>query len=166
MPRTTYGCCVNLFDACRSAMLEGEPGRLRQSMAARALVATGQSEEEVAEILSVSRTTVTALLSPRPDLAEAHPGKLLAAAAPILRAMAGSHGYGRLAVFGSVARREAHPRSDIDLQVQPPAGASTFDFLRFKRLLEQVLGRDIDLVPYGGLNTCVDYDVLRDATLL
>ena len=60
-------------------------------------------------------------------------------------------GYAKLAVFGSIARREARIDSDIDLIVEAPAGTSSFDFIRFRQLLEQVLGREIDLVEYGGL---------------
>lgn len=64
----------------------------------------------------------------------------------MLRRLAEDAGYGRLAVFGSVARREAGQDSDIDLLVEAPEGASSFEFIRFKQLLERVLGRQIDLV--------------------
>lgn len=52
----------------------------------------------------------------------------------------------RVAVFGSVARREARPDSDIDLLVEAPEGTSSFGFIRFEQLIEQVLGRGIDMV--------------------
>ncbi|WP_196876295.1 nucleotidyltransferase family protein [Nocardioides luteus] len=88
------------------------------------------------------------------------------AAGPVLRSVAEDAGYRRLAVFGSVARGEARFDSDIDLIVESPQGTSSFGFLRFKRMIEQVLGREIDLVDYGGLKPRVDDDVRRDAVLL
>jgi len=51
-----------------------------------------------------------------------------------------------LALFGSVARNEARPDSDIDLLVEldPPY---TFDrYIRAKFFLEDLLGRPVDLV--------------------
>ena len=90
----------------------------------------------------------------------------MAAAASILKALAGEHGYTRLAVFGSVARHQARQDSDIDLLVEAPGGTSSFGFTRFKQLIEQVLGREIDLASYGGLKPKLDDDILREAVLL
>jgi predicted nucleotidyltransferase len=90
---------------------------------------------------------------------------LFDAAAPVLRALAEQHGYSRLAAFGSVARHEAAADSDIDLIVESPPGTSTFGFLRFKELLERVLGREIDLVDYGGLKS-MDDDIRREAVVV
>ena len=101
-----------------------------------------------------------------PGLGEVHPETLLDAAGPVLRALAAEHGYSKLAVFGSVARRQARPDSDIDLLVEAPAGTSGFAFARFKALLEQVLDREIDLVTWGGLKPRIDDDIRREAVLL
>lgn len=65
-----------------------------------------------------------------------------------------------------MARRQAREDSDIDLLVEAPEGASSFDFVRFKQLLEQLLGREIDLVSYGGLKAELDDDIRREAVLL
>ena len=65
----------------------------------------------------------------------------------------------------SVVRGEARPNSDIDLLVQAPEGTSTFGFLRFKQLIEHVLGREIDLISDGGLKP-IDDGIRRDAVLL
>ena len=101
-----------------------------------------------------------------PEVDDVSPEVLLEAAAPILKALAADYGYTRLAVFGSVARRDARQDSDIDLIVEAPQGTSSFGFVRFKRLLEQVLGRDVDLVEYGGLKPTLDDDIRREAVLL
>ena len=65
-----------------------------------------------------------------------------------------------------MARREAGQDSDIDLLVEAPEGTSSFGFIRFKQLFEQVLGRQIDLVDYGGLKPRLDDDIRREAVLL
>ena len=100
------------------------------------------------------------------DLARVDPEALVEAAAPVLRRLAEESGYGRLAVFGSVARREARQDSDIDLLVEAPEGTSSFGFIRFQQLIERVLGREIDLVEYGGLKAKLDDDIRREAVLL
>ena len=64
------------------------------------------------------------------------------------------------------ARGEAHRDSDIDLLVEAPEGTSSFGFIRFKQLIERVLGRQIDLVDYGGLQPILDDDMLRQGVLL
>jgi predicted nucleotidyltransferase len=97
---------------------------------------------------------------------QVHPELLLDAAAPALKALAAERGYGKLAVFGSVACERARRDSDIDLLVEPPRGASSFDFVEFKMLLEQVLGREIDLISWGGLKPGLDDDIRREAVML
>lgn len=69
-------------------------------------------------------------------------------------------------MFGSVARHKARVDSDIDLLVAAPDGTSSFDFVRFKQLVEQALGREVDLVSYGGLKADIDDDIRREAMLL
>jgi predicted nucleotidyltransferase len=101
-----------------------------------------------------------------PELGEVHPEILLEAAAPVLKALANEHGYTRLAVFGSLARGQARPDSDIDLIVKAPEGTSTFGFIGFKQLVEQVLDRQVDLIDYCGLKPRVDVDICREAVLL
>ena len=86
--------------------------------------------------------------------------------APILKALAGEQGFTRLAVFGSVAHHQARQDSDIDLLVEAPEGTSSFGFIRFTQLIEQVVGREIDLVSYGGLKPKLDDDILREAVPL
>ncbi len=84
----------------------------------------------------------------------------------MLKDLAAARGYSRLAVFGSVARGQAHAASDVDLLVKAPAGTSSFDFVRFERLLADVLGRQVDLVEYSGLKPGLDDDIRREAVEL
>lgn len=124
------------------------------------------SQRQIAQRVGISQPAVSRQLKHAPELHGVHPELLLDAATPILKSLAGERGYSRLAVFGSVARREARPDSDIDLVVEAPEGTSSFGFVRFKQLLEQVPGREVDLVEYGGLKPGLDEDVVREAVLL
>lgn len=150
----------------RGARRDEDVARLRRCLALRAMVATGMSQREISTALGITQPAVSQQLKSASGLHDVHPAVLLDAATPILKALAADHGYSRLAVFGSVAREAAGGGSDIDLIVEAPAGTSSFDFLRFKRLIERVLRREIDLVEYGGLKTNLDDDIRRDAVLL
>lgn len=150
----------------RDARRDEDASRLRRIMALRAMVATGMSQRQIADALGVSQPAVSQQLRHAPGLDAIHPQTLLDAAAPVLKELAADHGYERLSVFGSVARGHARQNSDIDLIVEAPPGTSSFEFVRFKQLLEKVLGREIDLISYGGLAPTMDDDIRRDAVLL
>ena len=150
----------------QEARREEDVARLRRLLALRALSASGMSQREIAEAVGISQPAISQQMKHAPDLREIHPETLVQAAGPVLSAVARQHGYTRLAVFGSVARHEAHVDSDIDLIVQPPARTSKFDFLHFKQLLESVLDREIDLIDYRGLKPGIDDDIKREAVLL
>lgn len=157
---------MTLLAEYRDARRDEDVARLRRVLALRAMVASGMSQRQIADALGVSQPAVSQQLKFGPELADVHPETLLKAAAPILKALAADHGYARLAVFGSVARRQARENSDIDLLVEAPPGTSSFGFVRFKQLIEQVLGQEVDLVDYGGLKPRLDDDIRRDAVLL
>ncbi len=157
---------MSLMAEYREARRGEDLARLRRALALRALVATGMSQRQIAEALGITQPAVSQQLTPGPDLAALHPQTLLEAAAPILTALAAERGYTKLAVFGSLARRQAHVDSDIDFIVEAPEGTSTFDFVGFKQLMEQVLGREIDLVDYAGLTPTLDDDIRREAVRL
>lgn len=114
----------------------------------------------------ISQPAVSHQLRYPPDLEPVRPEELLDAAAPVLKALAAEYGYRRLAAFDSVARGEACQDSDIDLLVDVPPDMSSFEFIRFKQMNEKVLGREIDLISYGGLKPKMDDDIRRDAVLL
>ncbi|MEO5852734.1 MAG: nucleotidyltransferase domain-containing protein [Nocardioides sp.] len=69
-------------------------------------------------------------------------------------------------MFGSVARHQVFPESDSDLLIEAPAGTSFFEFVGFEQLFDEVLGREVDLVDYGGLEPKLDDDTRREAVLL
>lgn len=157
---------MSLVAQYRLAQRDQEVSRLRRVLALRAMTATGLSQRQIADALGVTQPAVSQQLRHSPDLCSVHPEILVEAAAPILREIAADRGYRDLAIFGSVARREARADSDIDLLVRAPVGTSSFDFVRFQQLIEEILGRSVDVIDYGGLRPGLDEDVRREAVLL
>jgi predicted nucleotidyltransferase len=157
---------MSLLAEYRSARHDEDVARLRRVLSLRAMSVAGMSQRQIAEAVGITQPAVSQQLKFAQRADHLHPEVLLEAAAPVLRAIAAEHGYTRLAVFGSVARHQARPESDIDLIVEAPPGTSSFDLIRFRQLLEAVLGREIDLVEYGGLKPGLDDDIRREAVLL
>lgn len=84
----------------------------------------------------------------------------LAAAEPDIRAF----GVQRLALFGSVLRGEARPDSDVDLLVAFSPGAKTYSgFLALSELLEELLGRRVELVTVESLSPFLGPRILAEA---
>lgn len=74
-------------------------------------------------------------------------------------------GLASLALFGSFARGDARPDSDVDVLVEVVAGArfSLVDLVAVKDLLEDRLGRPFDVVMKEGLEPLMRDRVLREA---
>jgi predicted nucleotidyltransferase len=68
-------------------------------------------------------------------------------------AIASRHHASRVRLFGSAARGDDRPDSDIDLLVDFDEDSSLFDLMRMSRELEALLGRPVDVVSAGGLKT-------------
>ena len=69
----------------------------------------------------------------------------------------------RLRVFGSFARGEATPESDIDLLADFGSAKGLFDLIQAEDDLTEVLGRPVDLLTEGGLSPYIKPHILRDA---
>lgn len=83
----------------------------------------------------------------------------------ILR-IAAKHGAREVRVFGSVARGDARPESDVDFLVEFEPGRSLLDHAGLLLELEQLLGREVDVVTNRGLGHRIRERVLREAVLL
>ena len=57
----------------------------------------------------------------------------------------------RIGLFGSYARQEQRPDSDIDLLVDFSEEADLFDLIELKYFLEDRLGHRVDIVPERAL---------------
>jgi hypothetical protein len=80
--------------------------------------------------------------------------------------IAASYGVRLLAVFGSVARGEERPDSDIDLLVELPSRMGLVGLARLEREFEEVLDAAVDIVPERDLKPRVRASVERDAIAL
>jgi predicted nucleotidyltransferase len=74
----------------------------------------------------------------------------------LLEARAGElHALGarRIGVFGSMARGEGTPESDVDIYLEFVEGMRTYDnFYSLHEILEMLFGRPVDLVTDGSLS--------------
>ena len=66
-------------------------------------------------------------------------------------------------VFGSFARGEAGPESDVDLLVDLDPGRNLFDMGALLMDLQDLLARPVDLVTEQGLHPVIRERVLKDA---
>jgi predicted nucleotidyltransferase len=72
-------------------------------------------------------------------------------------------GAGSLSLFGSVARDEAGPNSDIDILIELDRQLDLFDLGRIQVRLEEILGLRVDLVMPDGLRPRLRDRVLAEA---
>src|SRR5947207_11859165 len=84
---------------------------------------------------------------------------ILKAQQPRLRA---EFGVTSLALFGSVARDEAGPDSDVDLLVEFDRPTGYFGLVRLQLFLQEVLGRAVDLGTPGSLRPALRERVRRE----
>ena len=70
----------------------------------------------------------------------------------------------RLALFGSVLRGSTHATSDVDFIVQFAPGTKTYArFFALSELLEQHLGRSVELVTIEALSPFIGPRILAEA---
>lgn len=69
----------------------------------------------------------------------------------ILR-LAQAHGASNIRVFGSVARGEEGPESDLDLLVEMKPECSLLDLISLWQDLEDLLGHKVDVITEGGIS--------------
>ena len=80
--------------------------------------------------------------------------------------IAARHGARNVRVFGSVARGDAHPGSDVDLLVDLEPGRTLLDHVALWQDLEELLGRRVDVVVEGGISPHLEKRILAEATPL
>lgn len=100
--------------------------------------------------MSTTCTTVDALRSRREEIL----------------AVAREHGARNVRVFGSVARGDAGPDSDIDILVELEPGRSLLDHAALMLDLSDLLGCKVDVATDRGLRPRIRDRVLREAVPL
>ena len=80
----------------------------------------------------------------------------------ILR-VASAHGARNVRVFGSVARGDSGPESDLDLLVDFEPGRSLLDHAALQLEMEALVGRNVDVASERGLRPRVRDRVLSEA---
>lgn len=83
-----------------------------------------------------------------------------------LTSAAAAYGISQLQVFGSVARGEERPDSDVDLLADIPAGLGLVALGRVTAELERLLAARVDLVPAAGLKPDVAERIACDLVML
>lgn len=80
--------------------------------------------------------------------------------------LATRHGARNVRVFGSIARGEDRPDSDVDLLVDVEPGRSLLDVIALEQDLEALLGRPVDVQTDGGLSPYLQQRILAEAAAL
>jgi len=78
-------------------------------------------------------------------------------------ALAAKHGAKHIRVFGSAARRESGPASDIDLLVSMAEDRSILDLSALRLELQDLLGVQVDVVSEDGLYWLLRRRILKEA---
>ncbi len=83
-------------------------------------------------------------------------------------AIARKHKAEKLWVFGSCARKEERPDSDVDFLVHFGDGMGLFELFDFEREMADKVGRKVDLVSVKALDRspCFAYNVKKEMTEL
>ena len=77
--------------------------------------------------------------------------------------LAARHGAHDVRIFGSVARGDTSPDSDVDFLVNIESGRSLLDLGGLLMDLQDLLGREVDVVTEAGLRARIRQRVLREA---
>jgi predicted nucleotidyltransferase len=76
------------------------------------------------------------------------------------------HGATRLRLFGSAARGEERPDSDIDIIVDFERPVGFVELIRFENAFAEFFGRSVDLVTEPGLSPFIRDSVLASAATI
>lgn len=81
-------------------------------------------------------------------------------------AVARQYGIVNVRIFGSVARGDDNPQSDIDFLVDLEEGCTLFDLGGALVKLQDLLGRKVDIVTKNGLHWYLREKIMKEARSL
>lgn len=85
---------------------------------------------------------------------------------PRIQDLARQYGACDIRIFGSTARGEARPGSDLDVLIELDPERGLFDLIGLQQSLEDLLGRRVDVVTVPALSPYIREEVLREAVPL
>lgn len=155
---------------------------LSETMASRGITRAelarrmGTDRATVGRVLDPAETRVTldtlaraaAVLGRIPVVAltPERPSALLARRRDALRRIAEARGLRNVRIFGSVARGDDTPESDLDLVADLPAELSLLAVAAIAEELSEALGRHVDLAERGALERHVKAEIDREGVPL
>jgi uncharacterized protein len=71
-----------------------------------------------------------------------------------------------LGIFGSVARGEDTPNSDVDLLVRLNKPVGFVEFIRLEDTFKEIFGRNVDLATESSLHPLIRNNVLADLKII
>lgn len=151
-----------IHDARTADQLHDESRRLLVN-AVRAGIRAGLTQREIAIAIGRSQPEVSRLLRFQ---GKTELGRRLTRHRKHIIQILGTHGIRNVRVFGSVARHEDDPDSDVDLLVDLPAGVSLFALARMERMIADITLTEVDIVPASGLRDGLSARVLDEAVPL
>jgi len=80
--------------------------------------------------------------------------------------IAARHGAHNVRVFGSLARRQQHPGSDLDILVKLGPKQTLLDLVAIKQDLEDLLGCKVDVVTEEAISPYIRREVLKEAVAI
>ena len=89
--------------------------------------------------------------------------KLLKEKRQAIMALADKHGAHSVRIFGSVARGDSGPESDVDLLVKMEEGRSLLDLSAMVLDLKELLGVNVDVVSEDGIYWLLRRKILKEA---
>lgn len=153
--------------ADKAGRLREEARKLLIEAAADAKQA-GMTQREIATALDRSQPEVSRLLKLAPPIfqAKSQLGALLVEKKRQVLEVVASQGCENVRVFGSLARGEDTPESDIDLLVDIPDDFSLFDLGGLQVDIQDLFDVHVDVIPARGLKGDIRSTALRDAVRL
>jgi predicted nucleotidyltransferase len=142
----------SLIDDARAADDLHEQSRHLLVNAVRNGARAGLTQRQIAQAIGRSQPEVSRLLRFQ---SKTELGRRLAHHRRQILHILGTNGMTNIRVFGSVARQEDGPDSDVDLLADVPQDISLFALARIEQEISHILQTPVDIVPERGLRSNV-----------
>ena len=75
-------------------------------------------------------------------------------------------GLTKVALFGSVARNEAKPKSDVDILIKFKGQKSLLDLVKLEFEFEEKLGKKVDILTYDSIHPLLKDIILKEQKVI